>query len=371
VANPIPVTVFTSFDDDEVNRLVRRLRGDQDGQRVHAIVPRPSRKRLFTRADPTMSFTNARTKVLGKGCACCTVRADLMTKIERVAKAGETDHIVLHAARSEDLVVLAKTFSVADRRGAVLSEVATLESLVVLVNPSSLQSSLNSAHARTYLDKLLMADLLVLNDEEGAEQRDLEQARQILAALNPAAKCILASELHTEWKELRGFTLETAQRRTELEGLFENPSDTGTSSTQFVFEARTPFHPARLGDLIERLAPMVLRARGQFWVATRPDLIGRLDIGGGTIGLEVPGPWWSAVPTSEHPKGAEFREYLESASVPPFGDRRQQIAVVGIGLRSEQLRADFTHCLLTDEELSDPDCWSSFSDPFDWPSASS
>jgi hypothetical protein len=49
-----------------------------------------------------------------------------------------------------------------------------------------------------------------------------------------------------------------------------------------------------------------------------------------------------------------------------FGDRNQEIAIVGLGLDEDALRAALDRCLLTEDELSQPQSWSSFPHPFAW-----
>ena len=69
---------------------------------------------------------------LGQGCACCTVRGDLLTKIKEIAAHKRADHIVIQSHLGDDLSMLAKTFTVADSRGTTLSDVAQLESVVTV-----------------------------------------------------------------------------------------------------------------------------------------------------------------------------------------------------------------------------------------------
>ena len=82
------------------------------------------------------------------------------------------------------------------------------------------------------------------------------------------------------------------------------------------------------------------------------------------------GMWWATVQEEERPKSPDFQRYLESIWHPEFGDRHQNLRVIGSGVTEDELRGRLEACLLTDEELKVPEQWSTLVDPFPWPSAS-
>jgi hypothetical protein len=57
----------------------------------------------------------------------------------------------------------------------------------------------------------------------------------------------------------------------------------------------------------------------------------------------------------------------------PYGDRRQEIAIIGANMDEARLRAMLESCLLTDEEMAlGREAWSAFADPIPhWQVASS
>ena len=44
--------------------------------------------------------------------------------------------------------------------------------------------------------------------------------------------------------------------------------------TSFIYRARRPFDPQRIHDVLNGELPGVIRAKGHFWIATRPRLGG-------------------------------------------------------------------------------------------------
>lgn len=109
----------------------------------------------------------------------------------------------------------------------------------------------------------------------------------------------------------------------------------------------------------------MLRSKGFFWLATRMEWAGSLSIAGAACRTEAAGFWWAAVEKDQWPDDdAQCREIAQLWEE-PWGDRRQELVVIGIALEEEALRARLDACLLTPEEMAvGPDHWSTLEDPF-------
>ena len=112
------------------------------------------------------------------------------------------------------------------------------------------------------------------------------------------------------------------------------------------------------------LAPGLVRAKGSIWIASRHNEIGLWTLAGRASLITSAGAWFAATPTGEWPESEVERIEIMQDWAPPFGDRRQEIAFIGIDLPEEEIRQHLDHCLLTHAEMRDgPDSWRSFEDP--------
>jgi len=125
--------------------------------------------------------------------------------------------------------------------------------------------------------------------------------------------------------------------------------------TSFVWRASRPLHPERLfalaSDLPRTLGPEVIRSKGFLWLATRPTLMGVFSLAGGRVELSAGEPWWAMVDPREWPEGLK-EELLQSRLWDPrYGDRQQELVVIGIGMDELKVRGKLDTCLLTDVEM--------------------
>lgn len=76
------------------------------------------------------------------------------------------------------------------------------------------------------------------------------------------------------------------------------------------------------------------------------------------------GDWWAAVTDDEWPSDPSQRAMILSDFKLPYGDRRQELVFIGIGMDQSAIEAALDKCLLTEQELKMyDDNWATLPDP--------
>jgi len=389
----LPVTVLSGFLGAGKTSLLNHILNNRQNKRVAVIVNDMSEinidAELIRQGGADLSRREEKLVELTNGCICCTLRDDLLTEVRRLAEENRFDYLLIESTGISEPLPVAATFDWRDEMGVSLSDLVRLDTMVTVVDASSLLHHYSSqdflrdhgetsgaGDERTLVDLMVeqieFANIIILNKISLTDMLNRDLARKIIRSLNADAQIIETDFGQVEPSMILNtdlFDFDKVSQHPlwvkELYGFDEHVPETEEYGIRsFVYRSRRPFHPKRFDDFINSDWPGIIRAKGFFWLATRPDYVGEISQAGGLIRTEKRGRWWSAVPQNLWPDSDEWREAVMSNFNPIWGDRRQEIVFIGCDpMNADNLTSRLNQCLVEETQFV-PEKWQKLDDNF-------
>ena len=391
--NKLPVTVLSGFLGAGKTTVLTHILNNRENLRVAVIVNDMSEiniDKAMVANEVSLSHQEEKLVEMSNGCICCTLREDLLIEITKLAKAGRFDYLVIESTGISEPLPVAETFTFEDEDGISLSDVASLDTMVTVVDAvnflkdfdeaKSLQEtgeSLGDDDERSVADLLVdqaeFADVILISKTDLVDQKHIDRLTATLKTLNTRAKIIPIQNGEVRTADVLNTGLFDFEQAEQSPGWMKEmrgehiPETEEYGISSFTYHARKPFYPEKFHDFLhsKNLAGKLIRSKGFFWLATRPQLVGYWSQAGGMARYGFAGVFWKSIPEDQWPQDKETIDAIKENWQEPFGDMRQEIVFIGQGLDQQQVIKALNDCLLSDEDLCrGREHWEKFNDPF-------
>ncbi|EGG00431.1 uncharacterized protein MELLADRAFT_39712, partial [Melampsora larici-populina 98AG31] len=267
------------------------------------------------------------------------------------------------------------------------------------------------------VDQLEFAQVVVINKTDLVKEDECLKIKALIKTLNPTAKILLSKYSRIDLREILDTGTFDYTKATMSMGWLKSLSEKVLPETEeygigsFVYRARRPFSPVRLWKMIREVFVVIqdeyvddgedeeeisgsdgeedeetetdsidekqpqlnpkarlkskqasstfatlLRSKGFIWLATRPLMFGEWSQAGVMLTIGGGGGWYCEMPKEDWPDEPEVVKAILSDFEEPWGDRRQEIVMIGTEFDENQknlIKTAFDDCLLDDIEFKD------------------
>ena len=251
---------------------------------------------------------------------------------------------------------------------------AAIANVITVIDADFMVEQMSSAHplsaygwGKTAYDARSIADIVVGQIESATHillvgrSGGSDSVHRVLGALNPfASRCSLEGASLGEFRDFLVSSSQDALREGAASAstarivppwlaMLEGDEPIPDSGERFLYRRTAPFDRELFRKWLDDPPFELIRGKGKVWLADQNSWAFGYSCAGSVHRVFPVGAWWADQPDGTWPQCETQRQRLLDRWHPQFGDRRQEIAFIGVDLDVSRVRASLDACLISED----------------------
>jgi len=294
----------------------------------------------------------------------------IAAQLREWSQAGRYERVLIEVGGTTNAARLGRHFGLLPDQAETLAPWAELRQIVCVVDALDFFRAIGTSTPDALRDfqrtQIESANVILINKCDLVDNSQRTLCTKRLCALNPRALVIETSygEVPEEAWSRHGPLPEPGPGKHPGSDA-DKAEPASPALVSMLYRAYRPFHPARFWEWFNADHPGLLRVKGLVWLATRSLLVGGVSRTRWQNSCGSAGIWWAALPREDWPSETEALLRMQETWREPYGDRRQELVLIGEATPLNAVTRGLEACLLNAEEFARPlRDWSSLPDPF-------
>ena len=311
---------------------------------------------------------------LQNGCICCTLREEFIKQIEKISNLNTVDVVFVEASGISDPGAISASFLAYEEdnpdTNVYLTSVVTvvdadriyrefLDELKHKADKATDENNLTAEEISTLIvDQIEFCNFIVLNKCDLLDEKQLAEVEAIIRDFQPRAPIFHSVNGNIDIDQItttEPFNYEQIDSSSAIQKAINSLNEPNRATqgctgeygiSSFVFEEKRPFNRERFMNFVNNNYPKeLIRAKGYIWFSDADANIQLFEQAGRNSSVMTVACWIDALEEKQKQEYLEYNPDVKETWDDQFGDRVNQLVIIGKGYNKVAIQAELMKCL--------------------------